>query len=57
MPTNGTLSYDVFVSGPIPLNVSGLLPNGEPHIFSPLSSTLIYGKSDAVLADPPLTVE
>jgi len=56
MSTKNTLSYDVFVSEPIPLNVTGLLPNGEPHMFSPLSSTLIYGKKDAVLTDPPLTI-
>lgn len=52
---NDTLSYDVFVSDPIPQNVTGLLPNGERHLFSPLSTTLIYGQNDAVLADPPLT--
>ena len=57
MSTNDTLSYDVFVSEPIPLNVTGLLPNGERHIFSPLSTTLIYGKNDAVLVDPPLTID
>jgi glyoxylase-like metal-dependent hydrolase (beta-lactamase superfamily II) len=26
-------------------------------MFSPLSSTLIYGKNDAVLVDPPLTID
>ena len=31
MSANDTLSYDVFVSEPIPLNVTGLLPSGEPH--------------------------
>ena len=57
MSTNDTLSYDVFVSEPIALNVTGQLPNGERHMFSPLSSTLIYGKNDAVLVDPPLTID
>lgn len=55
MSTNNDLRYDVFVSEPIPQNVTGLLPNGEPHMFSPLATTLIYGKKDAVLVDPPLT--
>jgi glyoxylase-like metal-dependent hydrolase (beta-lactamase superfamily II) len=55
MSINDTLGYDVFVSEPIPLNVAGLLPNGERHMFSPLATTLIYGKNDAVLVDPPLT--
>jgi glyoxylase-like metal-dependent hydrolase (beta-lactamase superfamily II) len=57
MSTNDTLGYEVFVSDPIPMNVTGLLPNGERHMFSPLSSTLIYGKNDAVLVDPPLTID
>jgi len=54
---NDTLSYDVFVSEPNPQNGAGLLPNGERHMFSPLSTTLIYGKNDAVLVDPPLTID
>jgi glyoxylase-like metal-dependent hydrolase (beta-lactamase superfamily II) len=57
MSTNDTLSYDVFVAEPIPENVTGLLPNGERHMFSPLATTLIYGTNDAVLVDPPLTIE
>jgi glyoxylase-like metal-dependent hydrolase (beta-lactamase superfamily II) len=55
MPTTHPLGYDVFVSEPIPLNVAALLPNGERHMFSSLSTTLIYGKNDAVLVDPRLT--
>jgi len=57
MSANNVLSYNVFVSDPIPQNVTGLLPNGETHMFSPLSTTLIYGKNDAVLVDPPLTTD
>jgi hypothetical protein len=53
MSANDTLSYDVLVAEPIPLNVTGLLPNGERHMFSPLSSTLICGKNAAVLVDQP----
>jgi glyoxylase-like metal-dependent hydrolase (beta-lactamase superfamily II) len=53
--TGNTFGYSVLVSDPIPLTVGERLPNGEPRMFSPLSSTLIYGENDAVLADPPLT--
>ena len=47
------LSYDVFVNDPPPQD--GLLPNGAPKRFSPQASTLIYGREDAVLTDPPMT--
>jgi glyoxylase-like metal-dependent hydrolase (beta-lactamase superfamily II) len=57
MSSNATFKYDVFVSDPTPQNVPEPLPNGEPHVFSPLSSTLISGDNDAVLTDPPLTIE
>ncbi|MFI5706722.1 MBL fold metallo-hydrolase [Kribbella sp. NPDC051620] len=53
----GTLSYEVFISDPIPQNVAELVPNGDRRMFSPLSTTLIFGERDAVLVDPPLTVE
>ncbi len=48
-----TLTYDVFINEPSPQD--GVLPNGEPKLFSPQASTLIYGSEDAVLTDPPLT--
>src|SRR6185369_1060927 len=47
------LSYDVFVNDPPPQ--SGRLPNGEPKLFSPMASTLIYGDTNAILTDPGLT--
>ena len=46
----GSLGYEVFVNEPAPQD--GLLPNGEPRVFSPMASTLIYGREDAVLTDP-----
>ena len=49
----GNLSYDVFVNDPPPQD--GFLPNGEPKRFSPMASTLIYGREDAVLTDPGMT--
>ena len=48
-----TLTYDVFVNDPPPQD--GVLPNGEPKLFSPEASTLIYGSADAVLTDPAMT--
>ncbi len=54
MNSTENLSYDVFVNEPPPGDI-GLLPNGEPKLFSPEASTLIYGNEDAVLTDPGLT--
>jgi hypothetical protein len=51
------LDFEVFVSEGLPMAVSRPLPNGEPRVFSPLSSTLIYGERDAVLTDVPLNVD
>jgi glyoxylase-like metal-dependent hydrolase (beta-lactamase superfamily II) len=50
------LSYDVFVNDPPPHN-NGFLPNGERKGGSPVASTLIYGREDAVLTDPAFTTE
>jgi glyoxylase-like metal-dependent hydrolase (beta-lactamase superfamily II) len=50
------LSYDVFVSDGVQ-RASGELPNGDPIVSSPVSSTLIFGEQDAALADPPFTRE
>jgi glyoxylase-like metal-dependent hydrolase (beta-lactamase superfamily II) len=51
------LGYDIFVAESIPQNVTQLLPNGDRPMWSPLSTTLIHGRSDAVLVDPPFTRE
>jgi glyoxylase-like metal-dependent hydrolase (beta-lactamase superfamily II) len=50
-----TLIYEVFVNDPPPQD--GVLPNGEPKLFSPMASTLIYGSKDAVLTDPGMTAD
>ena len=47
------LVYGVFVNNPPPQD--GFLPNGEPKRCSPMASTLIYGREDAVLTDPGMT--
>lgn len=51
------LTYATHIAEPIPQNVPGLVPNGERRMFSPLTTTLVTGERDAVLIDPPLTIE
>ena len=51
------LNWDVFVTPSIPIVTSDLPPHTEQRMFSPTSSTLIYGERDAVLADAFLTVQ
>src|SRR5262245_10896451 len=53
--SSALLSYGVFVSAQIP--TTGTLPSGAPLQWSPVSTTLISGASDAVLVDPPFTLE
>jgi glyoxylase-like metal-dependent hydrolase (beta-lactamase superfamily II) len=54
---SGTLSYQVFISEPVPFDTADTDPNGYRRLFSPISSTLIFGDTDAVLVDPPMTIE
>lgn len=49
--------YGTVVADPIGIDVAESLPNGESQMFSPLTSTLIYGQNDAVLVYPPLTTD
>jgi glyoxylase-like metal-dependent hydrolase (beta-lactamase superfamily II) len=49
------LQYKVFVTGQIPQSGRGPLPDGTTRMWSPITSTLIMGRHDAVLIDPPLT--
>ncbi len=56
MNLTGNLSYEVFINEPPPQD-NGLLPNGEPKGGSPVASTLIYGREDAVLTDPGFTTD
>src|SRR5258708_39796713 len=51
------LNWDVFVTPGIPVVTSDLPPGTRQGMWSPISSTLIYGKRDAVLVDLPVTVE
>ena len=54
---DGPLRWDVFVNPSIPMVVTSLPPGQKQMIWQPIASTLIYGERDAVLVDPPLTVE
>ncbi|RNL62720.1 MBL fold metallo-hydrolase [Nocardioides marmoriginsengisoli] len=50
------LQYDLFVTPSVSQSSGTLnLPNGDPMEWSPTATTLIYGKHDAVLVDPPFT--
>ena len=48
--------YKTFVNEQIPQSGRGPLPDGSIRMWSPITSTLIMGRRDAVLIDPPLTV-
>ena len=51
------LSYDVHVAPGIPTAIPDLPPDLDRRWWSPITSTLISGESDAVLVDPLMTVE
>jgi glyoxylase-like metal-dependent hydrolase (beta-lactamase superfamily II) len=51
------LQWDVLVSAQIPVVTSDLPPGASEMKWSPISSTLISGKRDAVLVDTAITVD
>jgi glyoxylase-like metal-dependent hydrolase (beta-lactamase superfamily II) len=51
------LMHKAFVTKQIPQSGRGPLPDGSTRMWSPITSTLIMGRHDAVLVDPPLTVQ
>lgn len=55
-PVAGALSYSTFVSDGVVRASGARLPEGDPIVSSPITSTLIAGATDAVLVDPPLTI-
>jgi len=55
--TSVGLSYSTFISEGIVRASGARLPEGDPIVSSPITSTLIVGATDAVLVDPPLTIE
>jgi glyoxylase-like metal-dependent hydrolase (beta-lactamase superfamily II) len=53
---NRKLRYKTIVTEQIPQSGRGPLPDGSIRMWSPITTTLIVGRRDAVLVDPPLTV-
>jgi glyoxylase-like metal-dependent hydrolase (beta-lactamase superfamily II) len=51
------LSYETLVSDGLVRASGAKLPSGEPIASSPITSVLIFGKTDALLVDPPLSLE
>ena len=51
------LHWDVFVTPGIPYETLDLPPGTQQRMRSPMASTLIYGKRDAVLVDAFMTIE
>jgi len=51
------LNWDVLVTPGIPMVTSDLPLGAKQGMWSPISSTLIYGKRDAVLVDAFITIE
>src|SRR6476469_5325964 len=49
------LEHKLFVTPQIPQSGRGPLPDGSTRMWSPITSTLIVGRHDTVLVDPPLT--
>jgi glyoxylase-like metal-dependent hydrolase (beta-lactamase superfamily II) len=52
-----SLGWDVFLTPSIPAITSELPPGEKQRPWPPISSTLVFGKRDAVLVDTPITVE
>lgn len=50
------VSYSTLVTGGLPRARGRRVPSGEVISSSPTASTLIHGRRDAVLVDPPLTI-
>ena len=53
----GRLQWEVFVSAQIPVVTDDLPPGASEMKWSPISSTLILGKRDAVLVDTAITLD
>jgi glyoxylase-like metal-dependent hydrolase (beta-lactamase superfamily II) len=52
-----SLKWDVFLAPSIPAITSDLPPGEKQRPWPPISSTFISGERDAVLVDPPITVD
>jgi hypothetical protein len=47
MATPSKLSYEVFISDPIPFSDTDKAPNGDRRVLEPISSTPIFGVKTA----------
>lgn len=50
------LGYEVRVTQGLVRAGGARLPSGEPIVSSPITSTLIFGRDDAILVDPPMSI-
>ena len=57
LSNKSNLKWDVFVAPGIPTVTNDLPPNTTRRMWSPTSSTLIYGSREAVLVDALMTVD
>jgi len=57
MTRDTQLHYELHISDPIPFASPETAPNGERQMFQYIATTLISGEQDAVLVDPPMTIE
>jgi glyoxylase-like metal-dependent hydrolase (beta-lactamase superfamily II) len=57
MTTQGRLQYELHISDPVAFSSTATAPNGERQMFQYIATTLISGQQDAVLVDPPMTIE
>src|ERR1700730_14127257 len=55
--SDAPLKWDLFVTSGIPTVTPNPPPGEKRRFFSPISSTLTYGKRDAVLVDTFMTVD
>jgi glyoxylase-like metal-dependent hydrolase (beta-lactamase superfamily II) len=51
------MQYQLHISDPIPFASPETAPNGERQMFQYIATTLISGERDAVLVDPPMTID
>ncbi len=51
------MQYQLHISDPISFASPERAPNGERQMFQYIATTLISGKTDAVLVDPPMTID
>ena len=56
-PHATALRFELVVAPSIPLALPDPLPDGGARTWAPITSTLLLGEHDAVLIDPPLTLE